>query len=222
MITAKDNEIEELKRQLEETSPPSGSVESVSHLPPGGGASHTEEPARTVVPRTRRGKAPPVDSFTGEDLEVWLDDWLPSLERAKLWNGWTEDELMLQLAGHLRGRAHQEWSLLGAEAKTSYDTAVKALRLRLDPGSCTLAAQEFCHTTQGDAEKVADFIRWLEHTFNVAYGREGMSMETRIHCSMASSKMLLSMILCKYLQSLVLKRIKSCVVQHMRRSNLQS
>ena len=86
---------------------------------------------------------------------------------------------MLQLAGHLRGRARQEWSLLGAEAKTSYDTAVKALRLRLDPGSRTLAAQEFRHTTQGDTERVADFIRWLEHTFNIAYGREGMSVETR-------------------------------------------
>ena len=83
---------------------------------------------------------------------------------------------MLQLAGHLRGRAHQ---VLGAEAKTSYDTAVKALRLRLDPGSRTLAAQEFRHTTQGDTEKVADFIRRLERTFNIVYGREGMSVEMR-------------------------------------------
>ena len=45
--------------------------------------------------------------------------------------------------------------------------------------SRTLAAQEIRHTTQGDTEKVADFIRRLEHTFNVAYGREDMSVETR-------------------------------------------
>ena len=36
---------------------------------------------------TRRGKAPPVDSFTGEDPAVKLEDWLPVLKRASLWNG---------------------------------------------------------------------------------------------------------------------------------------
>ena len=79
-------------------------------------------------------------------MEVQLDDWLPSLERAKLWNDWTKDELMLQLAGHLRGCARQEWSLLGADVKKSYadHEAVKAICLRLDPGSRT---QEFHHTS---------------------------------------------------------------------------
>ena len=52
-------------------------------------------------------------------MEVRLDDWLPSMERAKLLNDWTEDELMSQLAGHLRGQAHQEWSILGAKVKAS-------------------------------------------------------------------------------------------------------
>ena len=63
------------------------------------------------------------------------------------------------------------------DAKRSY--TVEALRLRLDPGSHTLAAQDFWHTSQADEEKVADFIRRLERMFNVAYGREGMSVETR-------------------------------------------
>lgn len=84
-----------------------------------------------MVPRTRRGKATSVDPFTGEDIEIY-----PSLERAKLWDVWTEDELMLQLASHLYGRARLEWSILGADVKKSYTEAVKALRLR------TLAAQE--------------------------------------------------------------------------------
>ena len=50
--------------------------------------------------------------------------------------------------------------------------------MRLDPGSKALAAQDFRHTFQGDAERVADFIRRLERTFNIAYGRDGMSAET--------------------------------------------
>ena len=31
---------------------------------------------------TRRGKAPPIDSFTAEDRDTRLEDWLPTLERA--------------------------------------------------------------------------------------------------------------------------------------------
>ena len=34
-----------------------------------------------------------------------LDDWLPSLERAKAWNGWTTEECLLQMAEHLQGRS---------------------------------------------------------------------------------------------------------------------
>lgn len=54
------------------------------------------------------GKAPPVDSFTGEDSKVRLDDWLPSLQRAAKWNAWEPSEQLIQLAGHLRGCALQE------------------------------------------------------------------------------------------------------------------
>ena len=42
-----------------------------------------------------------------------------------------------------------------------------------------LAAQDFRHICQGDNESVADFIRRMEHTFKVAYGRDSMSQETR-------------------------------------------
>ena len=120
-----------------------------------------------------------MDPFTGEDLEVHLDEWLPSLGRAISWNGWQEDELLLQLAGHLPGRALQEWGLLDADTNTSYRYAVDALHVRLDPGSRTLAAQDFRHTYQNGKEKVADFMYHLERTFNVAYSREGLSAETR-------------------------------------------
>ena len=60
----------------------------------------------------RKGKAPPVDSFSGEDEAVRLDDWMPTLKRAATWKDWSEGDLLLQLAGRLRGRALQEWDLI--------------------------------------------------------------------------------------------------------------
>ena len=53
------------------------------------------------------GKAPPVSQFSGEDLECQLDNWLPSLERVGVWNAWTAEERLMQLAGYLKGRALQ-------------------------------------------------------------------------------------------------------------------
>ena len=55
--------------------------------------------------RPCQGKAPPVDPFTGEDVTSTLDNWLPSLQTAATWYGWTEDEYMIRLGGHLNGRA---------------------------------------------------------------------------------------------------------------------
>jgi len=84
-------------------------------------------PGRVV----HRGKATPVDAFTGE---LHLEDWLPTLERAASWNGWTQEELLMQFAGYLRGRALQGWNLLGPEDRETYETGTQALRTRLDPG----------------------------------------------------------------------------------------
>ena len=118
----------------------------------------------------RRGKAPPVDSFTGEDAEITMDDWLSLLQRATEWNGWAEEEKLMQLAGYLRGRARQEWDLLLEVDKRNYTRAVQALQGKLEPVNKMLAAQDFCHISQTDHESVADFIRHLEHTFKVTYG----------------------------------------------------
>ena len=60
----------------------------------------------------RRGKAPPVEPYTGENPDILWEEWLPMFERAASWNGWTEQDKLLQLAGHLCGKALQEWSLL--------------------------------------------------------------------------------------------------------------
>ena len=108
------------------------------------------EPRKFRPCRARRGKAPPVDPYTGEDPEIQLDDWIPALERACEWNDWTPEELLLQLAGHLRGQALQEWSLIDP---------IQALRIRLDPGTKAMVAQDFRHLSQADTESVANYIR---------------------------------------------------------------
>ena len=64
-----------------------------------------DERPRTAAQRQRQGKAPPVDPFTGENPEIWFEDWLPSLNQASTWNEWMDEELLLQLAGLLRGCA---------------------------------------------------------------------------------------------------------------------
>ena len=107
------------------------------------------------------GKVPPIDSFTAEDIPITFDDWLLTLEQAATWNGWTPDETLMQLAGHLRERASQEWKLLIPENRASYQVAVKALREKLDPGNQTLAALDFRHTSQQSSESVSDFITRL-------------------------------------------------------------
>ena len=126
-----------------------------------------------------RGKAPPIDSFTGEDNEIRFDDWLPTLERAVAWNEWTENEKVIQLAGYLRGRALQEWNLITTIDYTTYQSAVVALRTWLDPGNKTLAALDFRHIIQKETESLSDFIRRLECIFQIAFGHDPMSAETK-------------------------------------------
>ena len=58
-----------------------------------------------------RGKAPPVDSFKDSDPELRFDNWLATLERVANWNGWSKDEKLMQLAGHLCGKAACEYTV---------------------------------------------------------------------------------------------------------------
>ena len=87
--------------------------------------------------------------------------------------------MLIQLAGHLKGRDRQEWSLLPESEKSDYEKGVRALRARLDPGSKALAAQDFRHAAQDENEKVSDFVRRIEKTFRRAYGHDTMLPETR-------------------------------------------
>ena len=44
-----------------------------------------------TVPVEHLGKAPLVDPFTAEDPEIRFNDWLATLERAAVRNGWSEE-----------------------------------------------------------------------------------------------------------------------------------
>ena len=97
-------------------------------------------------------------SFTAENSEIRFNDWLPTLERAAAWNNWMGDELTIQLAGYLHGRALQELNLISTADCTTYQSAMIALRTRLDCGNKTLAALDFRHIVQKETESVSDFI----------------------------------------------------------------
>ena len=179
VMAAKDTEISQLKLQLaarrdtRATSPSDTSSTSAA-------APTVTIPVTTATTREpRRGRAPPINFFSGEDSEVCLDDWLPSLRRASQWNNWTTEEQLLQLAGHLKGRALAEWNLLTGDEAKILETAVKFLKERLDPCSRVLAGQDFRRTVQGDTETVADFICRLEKSYRVAFGNDRMSRETK-------------------------------------------
>ena len=70
-------------------------------------------------PGPRVGKAPPIDTFTGKKPDIVWEGLLPTFELAANWNGWDEEKL-LQLAGHLRHKALQEWNLLSDVVRSSY------------------------------------------------------------------------------------------------------
>lgn len=203
-LTKKDEEIAELKARiarleapgvgchvglsgvLSSGRDPSGIVHDPSSPSPHDLPSRTASPvqvtasrAKSPAPHYRSGKAPPVDMFTGDSMELHLEDWLPTLERASTWNCWTNKELLIQFAGHLRGKAYQEWILMSSEDKKSYESASRALKARLDPGAKTLAAQDFRHASQRESESVGEFIRRLERIFQISYGGDIMSSETR-------------------------------------------
>ena len=182
-LCEKDDEICELKQRLAEITS-TREAGYPAHRPRARASrsdsieSHTSSPrTKTVLPR--KGKAPPVETFQGDSRGVKFEDWLPSFERAADWNGWSDQDRLLQLAGHLRGRALQEWGLLQAIEKQTMDAAVENLQSRLDPGSRMLGALEFKHMSQMPREGVGEFITRLEKAFREAYGREPLSKETR-------------------------------------------
>ena len=78
--------------------------------------------------------------------------------------------MLMQLAGHLRGRALQEWNLIRPDEQKNWTKAVKALSGRQEPKNQAYAVQDFRHAVQSGSELVSDYIRRTERTFHLAYG----------------------------------------------------
>ena len=184
LVAAKEEALQGRMAELE--APKTGSVSSSLlhgvHLASDAIESRVTEPSHPASeprPVSRRGKAPPIDPFDGETVGITFEDWLPTLQRAATWNGWTDDDCLVQLAGYLRKRALQEWNVLTGEEKKTISSATAALHDRLDTNNRVLAAQDFRHTIQRPTESVAEYIRRIEQTYRTAYGRDRMSSETR-------------------------------------------
>jgi len=136
-------------------------------------------PTQASQQQSWRGKAPLLNCFSGENPEITFDDWLPSLERVSKWNEWLGEDTLIQLAGHLKGRALQEWLLLSEEDKSTWKSAIAALREKLETRSRVLATQDFRHIQQKEKESVADFIHHMEREFHITYKNDKLSQDTR-------------------------------------------
>ena len=149
LLAAQQEEIDRLKRSARvptRTTTPASSITSPHSDHERSRSEHSPVKLSSSghsLPAKRRGKAPPIDSFNEEDPDVRIDDWLLALKRATSLNGWSETEMLIQLAGHLRGRALQEWNLLRETERSSLENAMKALRSRLETQSKAMASQEF-------------------------------------------------------------------------------
>ena len=153
MIESKESEIASLCAQLVASRSQPVAVEPVHHdagneiaqqdvVNETAAVSPRQQDTSTVQP-ARKGKAPPVDLFTDEGSDVLWEDWLPTLERTATWNNWTENEKLLQLAGHLQNKPAQEWTLLSIAEKATFISATRALGARLDRGGKALAGKSF-------------------------------------------------------------------------------
>ena len=56
---------------------------------------------------------------------------------------------------------------------------MRALSGRLEPKNRAYAVQDFRHAVQSGSEAVSDYIRRIERTVHLAYGRDDMLKETR-------------------------------------------
>ena len=110
-ITAKDTEIAQLKSRLAVV-PIGRPLDPIaaSFIPTTQRSSPLPEVSDATV-RRRTDKAPPVDPFTGDNSDIRFEDWLPSLERAANWNGWSDEEKLM----HTVSRVPERKSFAGVE-----------------------------------------------------------------------------------------------------------
>ena len=80
-----------------------------------------------------------MDLFTDQNDVLW-EDWLLNFELAAAWNNWTEEEKLWQLAGHLRGKVSQEWTLLSDTDKLAFASDTDKLAFASDTDKLAFAS----------------------------------------------------------------------------------
>jgi len=81
------------------------------------------------------------------------------------------DVTMIQLTGHLKGQALEEWELIEDSEKQGWYEVVKVLQSQLEHGQHAMVAQDFQYLHQWATESVGDFIRRLARAFKIGYGK---------------------------------------------------
>ena len=70
-----------------------------------------------------------MDTFDEETVDANFEDLHLTLKRASSWNTWNDEEILMQLAGHLRKTT---WDMLSSEDKTTLEVAAETLHVRLE------------------------------------------------------------------------------------------
>ena len=86
IVEEKDAEIASLKAQREVSRASDVDANSIN-----GVSENSVVSKPSTVSHGRQDKAPPVDSYTGSDLELRYNEWLPTLELATQWNSWRKE-----------------------------------------------------------------------------------------------------------------------------------
>ena len=141
----------------------------------------------TPAPRRPKGRAtpqlPPLPMFGGADTDDGdaLQRWVNKLQRHAQLQQWTGHEALLQFELHLAGKAELLYELLPNDTKVSLDTAVAALRDRLQPVQhAALASAQLMRRKQGTQESVDKYAQFLEQLFERSYGsRAGMDNDSK-------------------------------------------
>ena len=90
---------------------------------------------------------------------------METLERAATWS---DEEKLIQLAGHHRGKGLQECNLVPEEEESMFQGAVEKIRDILGPVSHVLATQDYQHMCQEVNETVPAFVQRLDCALRVA------------------------------------------------------
>ena len=133
----------------------------------------------TPAPRRPKGRAtpqlPPLPMFGGADTDDGdaLQRWVNKLQRHAQLQQWTGHEALLQFELHLAGKAELLYEVLPNDTKVSLDTAVSALRDRLQPVQhAALASAQLMRRKQG--------TQFFEQLFERSYGsRAGMDNDSK-------------------------------------------